>query len=124
MYGLKSDVRVADAEQLPFADNTFDLVNSWGVLHHSPDTPQTIREVHRVLRPGGEFRGAIYHRRSLVGYMLWARYGLLQGKPGRSLTDIYAHHLESPGTKAFTLDEAREMLAPFSNVDVSSQLGF
>lgn len=53
LYGLTSDLRVADAENLPFPDNSFDFVYSWGVLHHSPDTPRAIREVHRVLRGGG-----------------------------------------------------------------------
>ena len=42
-----------DAENLPFADGLFDVVYSHGVLHHAPDTPRTIREVHRVLSPGG-----------------------------------------------------------------------
>ncbi|MGC4007143.1 MAG: class I SAM-dependent methyltransferase [Pirellulales bacterium] len=106
VYGLSSDVRTADAEALPFAENSFDIVYSWGVLHHSPNTSQAIREVHRVLRPGGEARIMIYHKYALTGYMLWARYGLFKGRPGRSLDDIYAAHLESPGTKAYTLDEA------------------
>ena len=49
----------------------------------------------------------IYHRRSLVGLMLWLRYGLLAGRPGRSLDEIYAQHLESPGTKAYSPARAR-----------------
>ena len=60
-YSLYSDLRVADAENLPFSDNSFDIVYSYGVLHHSPDTAQAIREVHRVLRPGGSARIMIYH---------------------------------------------------------------
>ncbi len=100
VYGLRSDVRVADAEELPFDDDTFDLVYSWGVLHHTPDTPKAFGEIYRVLRPGGIARVMIYHKYSLVGYMLWLRYGLLTGRPFRSLSEIYANHLESPGTKA------------------------
>jgi ubiquinone/menaquinone biosynthesis C-methylase UbiE len=122
--GLSSDVRVADAEALPFADASFDLVYSWGVLHHSPDTPRALREVHRVLRPGGVARIMIYHKWSLVGYMLWARYALLTGQLTRSLADVYAHHLESPGTKAYTPTEARAMLAPFREVTLRVQLSF
>ena len=85
MFGLKSDIRVADAESLPFADETFDLVYSWGVLHHSPNTARAINEVWRVLRVGGVGRIMIYHKYSFVGYMLWLRYALLAGKPWRSL---------------------------------------
>jgi len=122
-YGFHSDLRAADAEQLPFPSNSFDIVYSYGVLHHSPDTAAAIRDVHRVLRPGGSARVMIYHYSSIVGYMLWVRYGLLAGKPFRSLRDIYANHLESPGTKAFTVAEARAMFSSFSKVDIRVQLG-
>ena len=53
-----------DAENLPFADGSFDLVYSHGVLHHTPDTPQTIREVHRVLSPNGRAMIMLYYRDS------------------------------------------------------------
>ena len=113
---------MADAESLPFAAESFDLVYSWGVLHHSPDTPRAIAEAWRVLRTGGNARIMIYHKRSLVGYMLWLRYGLLAGKPWRSLNDIYGNHLESPGTKAYTVDEARRLFGRFSEVKISTIL--
>lgn len=122
IYGLTSDVRVGDAEALPFQDASFDMVYSWGVLHHSPKTQDAFDEVHRVLRPKGTARIMVYHTHSLAGYMLWARYGLLAGRPWRTLRDIYAEHLESPGTKAYSLQEARTMFAKFSQVTVRSQL--
>jgi len=121
-YGFASEVQVGDAEALPFADNSFDLVFSYGVLHHTPDTAQAIREVHRVLRSGGTCRVMIYHRHCMVGYMLWARYGLLALRPFRSLAEIYAQHLESPGTKAFTVQEARWMFSDFSSFAVDTKL--
>lgn len=52
-FGLDSDLAVGDAENLQFPDESFDLVYAWGVLHHSPDTPQAIAEVWRVLKRGG-----------------------------------------------------------------------
>lgn len=53
--GLPVDGRVADAESVPYADDTFDLVVGHAVLHHIPDVPAALREVLRVLKPGGRF---------------------------------------------------------------------
>ena len=122
LFGLNSDLRVGDAEALSFADASFDLVYSWGVLHHSPDTPRAINEVWRVLRPGGRARVMIYHKHSLVGYMLWLRYAALLGKPWRSLGEIYANHLESPDTKAYTVTEAHQFFQQFADVQISTVL--
>jgi len=122
LRGLTSDLRTGNAERLEFADETFDLVYSWGVLHHTPDTPQAIREVRRVLKPGGIAKVMIYHRGSLVGYMLWLRYALAKGRPWTTLTEIYAQHLESPGTKAYTVEEARELFRGFEIQDMHTEL--
>ena len=117
-FGLQSRLQTADAERLPFDDASFDIVYSWGVLHHSPNTPKAIDEVWRVLRPGGSARIMVYHTHSLVGYMLWLRYALLAGRPWRTLADIYSQHLESPGTKAYTVEQARLLFGRFASVQV------
>ena len=114
---LEAELRVGDAERLPFQDESFDLVYSWGVLHHTPDTTRAISEVHRVVKPGGEARIMLYGRHSWVGYGLWIRYALLRGRPRRSLADVIANHMESPGTKAYTTDELRGMFGAFSSVE-------
>jgi ubiquinone/menaquinone biosynthesis C-methylase UbiE len=121
---LRSSLHQADAERLPFDDESFDLVYSWGVLHHSPDTARCIGEVARVLRPGGVARIMVYHRWSLVGFMLWGRYALLRGQLRRSLDEVYFHHMESPGTKAYSRAQARQLFAAagFAAVDVRVQL--
>lgn len=120
--GLQSELQVADAESLPFADDTFDVVFSWGVIHHSPATPKAVAQILRVLKPGGECRVMIYHTYSFVGYMLWIRYAFLTLKWGRSLADIYSNHLESPGTKAYALDEARALFSGFRDIRASTVL--
>lgn len=120
--GLESELSVADAENLPFEDSSFDLVYSWGVLHHSPDTEKAVSEVLRVLRPGGLGKVMIYHKYSMVGYMLWARYALASGKPWTSLSRIYSDHLESPGTKAYSIEEARRLFRGFTSVSIETVL--
>jgi ubiquinone/menaquinone biosynthesis C-methylase UbiE len=76
--GLDVDGRVADAESIPYADATFDLVVGHAVLHHIPDVELAMREVLRVLKPGGRFVfagepttvGDWYARR--LGRLTWA----------------------------------------------------
>jgi SAM-dependent methyltransferase len=58
--GLDATVRQANAEELPFPDNHFDMVFSSGVLHHTPDTQKSFRESFRVLRPGGTAKITLY----------------------------------------------------------------
>jgi SAM-dependent methyltransferase len=58
--GLTADVRQANAEELPFPDNHFDMVFSSGVLHHTPDTQKSFRESIRVLKPGGVAKITLY----------------------------------------------------------------
>jgi SAM-dependent methyltransferase len=53
--GLDVDGRVADAERIPYDDDTFDVVVGHAVLHHIPDLHTAFREVLRVLKPGGRF---------------------------------------------------------------------
>ncbi len=53
--GLDVEGRVADAERIPYDDNSFDLVVGHAVLHHIPDIPAAFAEIRRVLKPGGRF---------------------------------------------------------------------
>jgi ubiquinone/menaquinone biosynthesis C-methylase UbiE len=117
----EAELVVGDAERLPFADASFDVVYSYGVLHHSPDTQAAIREVHRVLKPGGEARLMVYHVPSWTGLMLWAVHGVARLRWMTPREAIYKH-LESPGTKAYTLAEARRLLGEFADVRLETAL--
>ncbi len=119
--GLVAEALVADAEQLPFPDGSFDIVYSWGVLHHTPNPAQALAEAQRVLAPGGELRMMLYHRRSWVALAAWARFCLLRGKPQGGLRTAVAH-IESPGTQAFTPDEVRRMLPLLDDVSVEQTI--
>ena len=63
LFNLKAEkLVVADAENLPFDDNHFDVVYSFGVLHHTPNTEKAIAEALRVLKPGGKVIVMLYAR--------------------------------------------------------------
>src|SRR5690349_9232762 len=94
LFNLPGTFRVADAERLLFANNSFDVVYSHGVLHHTPDTAAAVREVHRVLRPGGRALIMLYHRNSYnyrVNISILRRAGvqLLRWKAGMKLVQIF-----------------------------------
>ncbi|HKS49239.1 MAG TPA: class I SAM-dependent methyltransferase, partial [Amycolatopsis sp.] len=53
--GFDIEGRVADAERLPYEDESFDIVVGHAVLHHIPDLDLAFGEILRVLKPGGRF---------------------------------------------------------------------
>ena len=108
VFGFPDEGRVlqADAENLPFADSSFDLVYSWGVIHHSPNTRKALEEIVRVMRPGGEGKVMIYNKWSAVSLMYWCLFALFRLKPWLSISNVFSRHVESPGTKVYSLSEA------------------
>ena len=128
LYGQSGEFAISDCERLPFADESFDVAYSNGVLHHTPDTAGAVREIHRVLRPGGLARVMLYHRRSL-GF--WTQvillHGILRGEflRGDSSADIMSKHVEvnegggRPLVKAYSRAEARELFSMFSEVELN-----
>jgi ubiquinone/menaquinone biosynthesis C-methylase UbiE len=128
LAGLSADVREADAESLAFADQCFDFVWSWGVIHHSADTNRALAEMARVLRSGGQLGLMVYHRTSLtywLNYVLYrgvVRGGLLHERPAqlanRWSDGVIARH--------YTRRELTAALSPwFENIDtrVMGQIG-
>jgi SAM-dependent methyltransferase len=99
--GLKGEFWVADAENLDFADASFDRVYSHGVLHHTPDTARAVAEIHRVLKPGGRAVVMLYHRGSYnyrVGIRILRRAGarLLKSESGiRIIHSLTGEPIES-----------------------------
>jgi ubiquinone/menaquinone biosynthesis C-methylase UbiE len=73
-FGLTADVAQGDCEALDLDDASFELVFSWGVIHHSTDMDRALRELVRVLKPSGRLVVMVYHRRSLF----YAVYKALQ----------------------------------------------
>lgn len=103
------DVRVANALALDFPDATFDGVYSIGVLHHTGDTPRALREVYRVLKPGG--RAVISH---IYRKGSWFR---LLGRVGSE--NIEFKDSDPPVIDYFSDAEVRTMFAAFDIVEFS-----
>jgi len=70
VLGLTGEFKQENAEQLSFADESFDWVYSHGVLHHTPNTAVALSEVWRVLKPGGRAIVMLYHKHS---FNYWVR---------------------------------------------------
>lgn len=116
--GLEADVRQANAEALPFDDNSFDVVTSYGVLHHTPDTLQALREVHRVLRPGGVVHLMFYHKNSFAYRVLFPLKRLLQSEwRGKTAQDQVnaVDGASNPLGQVFTKKELTAMLPGFAD---------
>lgn len=122
LYGYESVLQRVDAEKLPFSDSVFDVVYSWGVIHHSSRPEQIIDEIRRVLKPSGTFIGMIYGRHSIVVLKLWIKFALLRGKPWRSASELVASYMESHGTKAYTTAEAKALFSSFRTCETKSLL--
>ncbi|MBI5393461.1 class I SAM-dependent methyltransferase [Candidatus Woesearchaeota archaeon] len=108
IFGLQGKLLVSDAEKLPFKENTFDVVYSFGVLHHTPDTQKAINEAHRVLKRSGKAVIMLYHRRSLN----YAAHRILDVPFDGSRKD------RCPVERAYTKEEIRAMFERYDSVDI------
>lgn len=126
LNNLTADVRVADAQKLPFADESFDYVLAFGCLMHMPNTDGAIAEIHRVLKPGGRTAAMMYNKNSLhYWYYIVLGKGVLRGKlftmSLQELSNRYTDGAYEEGnqlTKFYTPSEIRNMFGAFSKVHV------
>lgn len=119
LHGLTGEVRRANAEELPFADASFDVVTSFGVLHHTPDTAKALREVHRVLRPGGTTHLMFYNRNSFAYRVLFPLKRALQSQWRHKSAQDQVNAVDgatNPLGKVFTRRDLRELLPGFDDL--------
>jgi len=127
LYNQTGSFLLSDAEHLPFLPESFDVVYSNGVLHHTPDTQGSIDEVHRVLRKGGTAKIMVYHRNSLNYWVeIVARRGLLGAEflRGRSAEEIMSRVIECsehdarPLVKVYSRKQALKLFRRFTDVHI------
>ena len=110
---LTAEVSQQDAETLGFRDGLFDVVWTWGVIHHSKSTERCVDQIARALRPGGRLFMMVYYRPSLVYYLHCGLIrGVLMGKLRRhSLDQIYVSSTDGFFARVFNKSELRELLS-------------
>lgn len=115
-----------DAENLPFPDNSFDVVYSNGVIHHTPNTRQVVNEIYRILRPGGRTILMVYAENSLHYWRnLFVEYGLKRRELDKwSMAEIMSRHVEinengqKPLVKVYTKKRLRQLMHRFSPIEI------
>ena len=101
--GLTGRFEIANGEQLPFSDASFDLVFAHGVVQYTPDSRRLVEECCRVLRPGGEAVFQVYNRISWLN-------GLSK------LMKVGLEHEDAPVLKKLSAQEFRQLLTGFREV--------
>lgn len=117
-----------DAERLPFEDGTFDIVYSNGVLHHTPKTDQAVREVFRVLKPGGKAVIMLYAKHSFYyWFTIFFLKGLVMGNYFRSrnwlglVTEWMPRKRQTvfnPETKVYSKREVLQLFSDFNDIKI------
>ena len=104
-HGLTADLREADGEQLPFEDNSFDLVYAHGVLQYTSNPSALVNECRRVLRPGGEAVFQVYNRLSWLNAL-------------SKLMKVSLEHEDAPVLLKYSAAEFRALLNGFHRVRI------
>jgi SAM-dependent methyltransferase len=119
-FDLAGTVLQQDAEKLEFENASFDFVWSWGVIHHSSDTRQVLREIARVLRPGGRAVIMVYHRSWWNYYLVGGLFhGILRGQLFRtgSLHKVVQGATDGALARYYSARDWRELVSEFFDVD-------
>jgi SAM-dependent methyltransferase len=113
LKGMEGDIRQMDAEHLDFPDGEFDMVWSWGVIHHSSHTGRIMREIARVTKPGGNTRIMVYYLGGMTAYATIVRRYLTGFWRGKDLDDLLWADTDGFSARFYTKDSLRDILSIF-----------
>ncbi|MBI3999145.1 MAG: class I SAM-dependent methyltransferase [Candidatus Omnitrophica bacterium] len=119
-FGLRAAILQMDAERMEFGDSNFDLVWSWGVIHHSADPRCVLKEIYRVLKPGGMAVIMVYHRSFWNYYVLGGIcHGLMGGDlfRTRSLHKTMQRWMDGAIARFYSISEWKQMASQFFTVE-------
>jgi 2-polyprenyl-3-methyl-5-hydroxy-6-metoxy-1,4-benzoquinol methylase len=117
---LPANVQQMDARTLAFPDASFDFVWSWGVIHHSAQTAAIIREIARVLKPGGETRIMVYNIDGMSAYASIVYDYLFGFWRGRTIDDGLWKHSDGFMARHYSKDMLSDIMRLFF-ADVGAQ---
>lgn len=105
VMGLEGVFIEMNGEMMEFADDTFDLVFAQGVVQYTAHPQRMVQELHRVMKPGGAGFVMVYNKHSWLA--------ALSRVSGKNLM-----HEEAPGFVSYTRRQFRDLLTPFSSVEI------
>lgn len=110
---LEGDVKQMDAVNLEFPDEHFDFIWSWGVIHHSAWTGMIVKEMARVLRPGGEARVMVYNLNGMGAYIAIIRNYLISFWRGHTLDECLWKNTDGYMSRYYTKDIFEDLIRIF-----------
>ena len=118
------DLRQGDAATMDFPDDSFDFVWSWGAIHHAAYTGRIVRQIHRVLKPGGQARVMVYNLDGMPAYATFVRKHLLGFWRGHSLDRALWADTDGFSARYYTRDTLADLFNTFfdkTSVEVYGQ---
>jgi len=108
LHNEKGILEVMDATNLKFEDNSFDVVFAHGLLQYAPDPNKIISEVHRVLKPKGQFLFSVYNRHSWLNLL-------------SKVSGVELEHVDAPILRKYSFGEIKDMLKDFSQLQIKGE---